>query len=181
MGGYPSMGDVAAFVAMGGAVMPVLVALGVATWSALLWRWSTFGPGQANAAEEQMRALAAAAGSAQTRRWRLRVAAEGARQQLRKLGAGTDAMIAAAPLLGLLGTISGMIDTFDVLHVEQGLARSEAMARGISKALITTEFGLFVSIPAIVASRTLRRREARHERRIDEVEALLASSDEEVV
>jgi biopolymer transport protein ExbB len=176
MGGVPRAADVAEFVALGGAVMPALIALGVATWAALLWRWFEFGPGQARRVEEQMRALAAAPGEARARRWKLRVVAERARQRLRRLGAGTDAMIAAAPLLGLLGTISGMIDTFDVLHVDQALARSEAMARGISKALITTEFGLFVSIPAIVMSRALRRREAHHEHRIDEVEARLASA-----
>ena len=60
------------------------------------------------------------------------------------------AMIAAAPLLGLLGTVMGMIAAFDSLALE-GMGQSmEGIARGISEVLVDTESGLAVAIPALV-------------------------------
>ena len=63
---------------------------------------------------------------------------------------GTIASI--APLLGLLGTVGGMILTFQVIS-EEGAANVGSLAAGISQALITTFAGLSVGIPAVVANR----------------------------
>ena len=60
------------------------------------------------------------------------------------------AMIAAAPLLGLLGTVMGMIETFDSLAKQAGERSMQGLAAGISQALITTETGLAVVIPAVL-------------------------------
>ncbi len=65
---------------------------------------------------------------------------------------GTIASI--APLLGLLGTVGGMIVTFQVIE-QQGVGEVAALAGGISQALITTFAGLSVGIPAVVANRYL--------------------------
>jgi biopolymer transport protein ExbB len=62
-----------------------------------------------------------------------------------------------APLLGLLGTVTGMITTFDVLAVF-GTGNAKAMAGGISEALITTETGLLVAIPGLYMKGFLDRR-----------------------
>lgn len=51
-----------------------------------------------------------------------------------------------APLIGFLGTVVGMIQSFDVI-AEQGLNNPGAVAKGISVALLTTAFGLIVAIP----------------------------------
>lgn len=59
------------------------------------------------------------------------------------------ALASVAPLLGLLGTISGMIATFQVISWF-GTGEPEFMARGISEALITTQTGLIVGIPGIL-------------------------------
>ncbi len=59
---------------------------------------------------------------------------------------------AVAPLLGLLGTVVGMIDVFAEIMV-QGTGNASALSGGISKALITTAGGLTVAIPAIVMHR----------------------------
>ena len=71
------------------------------------------------------------------------------------------AMIAAAPLLGLLGTVSGMAKTFDHLGGSPGGKSMEGLARGISEVLVATEAGLSVAIPAMVflfvAHRQVRR------------------------
>lgn len=68
---------------------------------------------------------------------------------------GTIAAI--SPLLGLLGTVVGMIDVFSTIS-SQGVGNAPALAGGISQALITTAAGLVVAIPALMAYRYLRGR-----------------------
>lgn len=68
---------------------------------------------------------------------------------------GTIAAI--APLIGLLGTVLGMIEVFSVI-VQQGTGDAAALAGGISQALVTTAAGLTVAIPALVFHRALARR-----------------------
>lgn len=62
-----------------------------------------------------------------------------------------------APILGLLGTVTGMMETFDVITLF-GTGNAKAMAGGISVALITTQTGLMVSIPGLYMSGFLNRR-----------------------
>jgi len=59
------------------------------------------------------------------------------------------------PLLGLLGTVSGMIKTFNVISV-QGVGNPAPLAGGIAEALITTASGLCVAIPTLVCHRILK-------------------------
>lgn len=58
-------------------------------------------------------------------------------------------IIALGPLMGLLGTVSGMLTTFEGLHLSNG-DKFQNVVHGISEALITTQTGLVVSIPALV-------------------------------
>jgi biopolymer transport protein ExbB/TolQ len=60
------------------------------------------------------------------------------------------AMIAAAPLLGLLGTVSGMVKTFESLSTKAANKSMEGLARGISEVLVSTESGLLVALPALL-------------------------------
>jgi len=64
---------------------------------------------------------------------------------------------AVAPLLGLLGTVTGMIDTFRVITLF-GTGDPKLMSGGISEALVTTELGLAVAIPIMLLHTLLRRR-----------------------
>ena len=64
---------------------------------------------------------------------------------------------AVAPLLGLLGTVTGMIETFRVITV-YGTGDPKLMSGGISEALITTELGLAVAIPIMLLHTVLSRR-----------------------
>ncbi len=74
----------------------------------------------------------------------------------RFLGAlGTIA--AVAPLIGLLGTVLGMIQVFTAIMLE-GTGNAGVLAGGISQALITTAAGLTVAIPALLAHRYFQRR-----------------------
>lgn len=59
-------------------------------------------------------------------------------------------MAGLMPLLGLLGTVLGMITTFDALLINQ-VARVDALAGGISQALITTQVGLVAALPVVLA------------------------------
>jgi biopolymer transport protein ExbB len=64
---------------------------------------------------------------------------------------------AAAPLLGLLGTVTGMITTFNMISVF-GTGDPKTLSGGISEALITTEWGLYVAIPALISQALLNRK-----------------------
>jgi biopolymer transport protein ExbB len=71
---------------------------------------------------------------------------------------GTIALLATiAPLLGLLGTVGGMIKTFSVIS-EFGTGNARALASGISEALITTQTGLVVAVPGLFMASFLTRR-----------------------
>ena len=59
-------------------------------------------------------------------------------------------LIAAAPLMGLLGTVTGMVSTFQSLIDRTGQKSMEGLADGISIALVTTETGLAIAIPAVI-------------------------------
>ena len=71
------------------------------------------------------------------------------------------------PLLGLLGTVSGMIKTFNVISL-QGVGNPALLAGGISEALITTATGLCIAIPTLVCYRILK----------DKAEALIFEMEE---
>ena len=60
-----------------------------------------------------------------------------------------SAMSTLGPLLGLLGTVVGIIQSFDALGGRVGPARGEALAHGISLALVATAFGLAIAIVAV--------------------------------
>ena len=64
---------------------------------------------------------------------------------------------ATAPLLGLLGTVTGMIHTFKLINVF-GTGDAKSLSSGISEALVTTEFGLVVAIPALIMHALLSRK-----------------------
>lgn len=75
------------------------------------------------------------------------------RQDIRNLERGLgllETIAAIAPLMGLLGTVIGMIQVFAVIKI-QGVGQTAALSGGISEALLTTVTGLFIGIPVLVA------------------------------
>jgi biopolymer transport protein ExbB len=81
--------------------------------------------------------------------------------ELRK-GIGLLQTIASvSPLLGLLGTVGGMIKVFDAISME-GMGNPGSLATGIAEALITTAAGLCVAIPAFLAQRYLSNRAEKY-------------------
>ena len=74
--------------------------------------------------------------------------------RLDKLSSAILIIAAVAPLLGLLGTVTGMIATFDII-TEFGTGDPKLLSGGISIALVTTELGLIVAIPLLLAGNLL--------------------------
>ncbi|MFT7677942.1 MAG: biopolymer transport protein ExbB [Planctomycetota bacterium] len=74
-----------------------------------------------------------------------------------------------APLLGLLGTVWGMIESFSNIALEEGIGKPEQLAAGIYQALTTTAAGLSVAIPSIVAYYWLRGQIEAFGRRMESV------------
>lgn len=73
---------------------------------------------------------------------------------LNRFGAIIMVIAAVTPLLGLLGTVTGMISTFDII-TEFGTGDPKLLSGGISIALVTTQLGLVVAIPALVLGNLL--------------------------
>lgn len=69
-----------------------------------------------------------------------------------------EIVVATAPLLGLLGTVVGLIKVFGDFSPDTGLPHPEVMVEGISMALATTMLGLGIAIPALVGNIYLTRR-----------------------
>jgi biopolymer transport protein ExbB len=89
------------------------------------------------------------------------------RPQIRRHLPMIAVLAAVAPLLGLLGTVLGMIETFEVIALF-GTGNAKAMASGISVALVTTQAGLLVAVPGLLVSGALARRARRMEAHLDE-------------
>ena len=73
---------------------------------------------------------------------------------LDRFGSSILVLAAVAPLMGLLGTVTGMISTFDVI-TEFGTGNPKLLSGGISEALVTTELGLIVAIPSLLGGNLL--------------------------
>ncbi len=93
-------------------------------------------------------------------------------RRLEKRHEAIAVLAAVAPLLGLLGTVLGMIETFQVISFF-GTGNARALAGGISVALVTTQTGLLVAIPGLVFSGRLRDRAELLRLRLAETAQLL--------
>ena len=78
------------------------------------------------------------------------------RERLQRRLSLVNVVAGVAPLLGLLGTVTGMIQTFSVV-TSTGTSEPQQLAAGISQALLTTQFGLVIAIPAFLAHALLSR------------------------
>lgn len=77
------------------------------------------------------------------------------------------ALVVAAPLLGLLGTVTGMIETFDAMAEMALFRQSGGVAGGVAQALLSTQVGLCVAIPGLLVGRLLDRVAANREDELD--------------
>jgi len=78
--------------------------------------------------------------------------------KLQRLNNGLGVLAAVGPMLGLLGTVIGMIGAFNAIGSLQGAARSTELAKFMSLALVNTAQGLVVAVPCTVAFALFRQR-----------------------
>jgi biopolymer transport protein ExbB len=142
----------------GGPVVLIILSVGVLIWLLILERfWYLF----SEHPQRLARYLAHWRGALHLNTWqrdKIRIAmisdlSLGVRQHLSTI----KALIAVCPLLGLLGTVIGMIDVFDVLAV-MGTGNARAMAKGISQATLPTMAGMVVALSGLYFSAALERR-----------------------
>jgi biopolymer transport protein ExbB len=84
-----------------------------------------------------------------------------ARLQVNRMQRGLyllDIVVAGAPLLGLLGTVTGLVQVFSGFSPETGMPDPGIFVQGIALALTTTILGLGIAIPALIGSAYLNRR-----------------------
>lgn len=85
-------------------------------------------------------------------------------------------IVMVSPLMGLLGTVVGMIETFDSLGDLSLYSQSGGIAGGISQALFTTQMGLAVSIPGLVVNGMLTRKAREMELELAQMKDILCST-----
>jgi len=88
-------------------------------------------------------------------------------------------IVVLAPLVGLLGTVVGMIETFDALQNSSMFSQGASISGGISKALFTTELGLVVAVPGLIIGRVLDKKAERFELEFEQIKDIIATKDAE--
>ncbi len=86
-----------------------------------------------------------------------------------------NTLVAAAPLMGLLGTVIGMLGTFVAISSGGGAETAGMVAAGISEALITTQTGLFIALPGLFLTLVIRQRKHTAEATLARIESLILS------
>lgn len=85
-------------------------------------------------------------------------------------------LVSIAPLLGLLGTVMGMIVTFESLGDMTLFSQSGGIAGGIATALFTTQMGLVVAVPGVIVKAVLDRRQQRIVMDLAQIKDILVSA-----
>jgi biopolymer transport protein ExbB len=178
---------------MGGYVMPPLIANGVLLWYALAFRMMNVQSGSKGprklikkAKKNKLKSsnitakaaiIAVEASQAATNRDELKSILNerfaSFRQDINRHRSLVRVLVIIAPLLGLLGTIDGMIETFKSLGDMELFTQSGGVAGGISRALFTTQVGLAISIPGLLLGRIIERRQININRELDQIKDLV--------
>jgi biopolymer transport protein ExbB len=147
----------------GGFVMPWLVGSAFVLWFALGERWLSLRRSVVTTAKQRVAKLETRTSG------RVREALADLYEELQRHRVLIQSVAATAPLVGLLGTVTGMIETFDALTTMSLYRGSGGIAGGISEALVSTQMGLAVAIPGLLAGRLLDRRQAALEAELDQL------------
>ncbi|MGM0577444.1 MAG: MotA/TolQ/ExbB proton channel family protein [Myxococcota bacterium] len=184
-------------VARGGFVMPPLVLAAAALWYALGWRAWTLRRGtllRVRTLVDRVRAgrrirprgmidtavlrgLTLAERGVPDLRAFLDEAFTDLEDDLGRYGTLVKAIVVVAPLTGLLGTVAGMVETFDALGEMALFTQSGGIAGGISQALLSTQMGLAVAIPGLVVGRMLQRKQELLGGELEQVKDTLCSGE----
>jgi biopolymer transport protein ExbB len=192
--------DVAAYLQAGGWVMPPLVLATLVLWFAIGYRFAALKRGSERDVRNLIRryddkgkipkgdgvlvrALRKGLDLRERRLDDLRPYLDDAffeeQKDIRRYGRLIMTIVMAAPLLGLLGTVIGMIETFDSLGDMSLFSQSGGIAGGISQALITTQMGLAVAIPGLIVNGVLVRRQKNIEIELAQLKDILVAGYKE--
>ncbi|MDZ4350135.1 MAG: MotA/TolQ/ExbB proton channel family protein [Xanthomonadaceae bacterium] len=184
------------YLGSGGLVMPALLVVTALLWYALGSRWAVLqrgtdsnvrvlirryeegrrkgGTGMVDAAIQRGLALRAA-GVPDLRR-RLDEAFGDFDSALKRHATLIASLVGIAPMLGLLGTVMGMIVTFESLGDMTLFSQSGGIASGIATALFTTQMGLVVAVPGLIAKTVLDRRAQKLVSDLAQIKDILVSA-----
>lgn len=104
--------------------------------------------------------------------------AEGLRPMIERWATTQATIITAAPMLGILGTVTGIIRSFHLLSADQIVTDPSAIAGGIAEALFTTAFGLIVALVTLFPHALFRSHSERCLSRLEVIAASLLHHDE---
>ena len=189
---------IGAYLQNGGLVMPPLVLCVVVLWFAIGWRWVTLNRGGAksvrvlinNRLRDKPRVLKGIVDTAVNQgvalwaehkpylRERLDEAFGHYQSEIKRYSLVVSTIVAIAPLLGLLGTVIGMIETFNSLGDMTLFSQTGGIAGGIATALFTTQMGLVVAVPGVIAKAFLDRRETQIAHDLEQTKDILVSGVE---
>ena len=187
--------DMAELLRQGGFVMPFLAAGLVGLWYGLGWRFLALRRGDRRSvptlvslakhgqlAPEGVMATAVVTAVSVARRARsprgpVEVSLGATRVVLSRHRALVSVVVLLAPLAGLLGTVGGMIETFDSLATMSLFTQSGGIAGGIAEALVSTQMGLAVAVPGVILGRLLDRSEDRLNDELDQLVELCCAPD----
>ncbi|MBU1668236.1 MotA/TolQ/ExbB proton channel family protein [bacterium] len=98
---------------------------------------------------------------------------------IRKYSTLVKTIVILAPLVGLLGTVMGMIETFDALTSGSMFSQGASISGGISKALFTTELGLVVAVPGLILGKILDKKEEQFALDFEQITDILSTKEEQ--
>jgi len=189
--------DLAYFFEVGGYVMPPLMLATVVLWFAIGYRFAALRRGSVRSVRRLIRRISKESEPRQPKGLLDRAVLRGLMltrrnsPDLRRLldDAFADlerttrrfqkliiTIVSVAPLMGLLGTVVGMIETFDSLGDMSLFAQSGGIAGGISQALFTTQMGLAVAIPGLIVGGMLDRKASAIRHELAQIKDLLCAT-----
>ena len=156
------------FLAAGGNVLRIIMVTTFFMWALIVERLMYWSGAHAGVAKRAQRAWNA---RSDHKSWyahaiRERLISE-AMQEASRFNNVIRALVAVTPLLGLLGTVTGMVEVFDVMAVT-GSSNARLMAAGISKATIPTMAGLVASLSGLIFINTFDRNVQKASHRISD-------------
>ncbi len=151
------LADLTTFLDRGGPVLLVIMFATFVMWALILERQFYFHFGHKEVARRTLDIWQARSDrSSELAHWVRQKLVSEVRQQAEQNVSLTKAMVALAPLLGLLGTVTGMVTVFDVMALSSG-SDAQAMSGGVSRATIPTMAGMIASLSGIIFTSTMDR------------------------
>lgn len=183
------------YLSSGGFIMPVLLMITVVLWYSIGYRWVMLNRGTQKSVRVLLGGVqrgkklkkqgivpnALAAGLAMAERGHkdlrehLDLAFYDHETDIKRYSKVVGTLVGVAPLLGLLGTVIGMITTFESLGDMTLFSQSGGIAGGISTALFTTQMGLIVAVPGVIARSILDRRQRQIHLDLAQIKDLLCT------